>query len=121
MAQNILHHMALEELKAKNMVLYNEYTLLFDGLVKLMRQVFQKNEELRKLSNLSQLYNMQENQAFIEMLIHHGDQTYRKHFYLGKDKKQFIVGLNGEGNEFPTAEACLKKITFDLKTEHLID
>jgi len=121
MAQNILHHMALEELKAKNMVLYNEYTLLFDGLVKLMRQVFQKNEELRKLSNLSQLYNMQEHQAFIEMLIHHGNQTYRKHFYIAKDKKQFILGLNGEGSSFPTAESCLKKIMSDLKTEHLID
>ena len=120
MAQNILHHIALEELKAKNIALYNEYNSLFDGLVKLMRQVFQKNEELRKLSNLSQLYNMETKQAFIEMLIHHGSKTYRKHFYIKQDQ-QFVVGLHGEGLGCLAAEDCLDKISTDLKIDSLID
>lgn len=120
MAQNILHHMALEDLKTKNFALFNEYNLLFDGLVKLMRQVFQKNEELRKLSNLSQLYNMETKQAFIEMLIHYTSNTYRKHFYIKKNQV-FVVGLHGEGIEFTTAKDCLNQIAADLKAESLIN
>lgn len=120
MAQNILHYMALEDLKNKNLLLYNEYNLLFDGLVKLMRQVFLKNEELRKLSNLSQLYNMATQQAFIEMLIHHGSQTYRKHFHIQQDQ-QFVVGIQGEGLPLLTAKDCLNQITDELKIKSLID
>lgn len=120
MAQNILHHMALEELKHKNLSLYNEYNVLFDGLVKLMRQVFLKNEELRKLSNLSQLYNMATKQAFVEMLIHHGPQTYRKHFHI-QHNQQFTVGIQGEGLQLLTAEDCLNHITGELKIKSLID
>lgn len=120
MAQNILHHIALDELKTKNIALYNEYNSLFDGLVKLMRQVFQKNEDLRKLSNLSQLYNMETKQAFLEMLIHYGSKTYRKHFYIKQDQ-QFVVGLHGEGLDCSAAVDCLKRITSDLKINHLID
>jgi hypothetical protein len=120
MAQNILHHMALENLKNKNLALFNEYNLLFDGLVKLMRQVFEKNEELRKLSNLSQLYNMETKQAFIEMLIHYKSNTYRKHFYIQKNQT-FMLGLHGEGAEFTTAKDCLNQIAKDLKSESLIN
>ena len=120
MAQNILHHLAIEELKTQAPALYKEYISLFDGLVHFMRQIFKKNQELRKFSNLSQLFDMSRNEAFLEMLIHDGKATYRKHIYFEK-KGHFRIGLHGESLEYTNAQDCLEHIGLELRSEQLLD
>ncbi len=106
MALQTLHTITIDDLAFSNPELHVEYLNLVNHLIELIRNLAKTNDELTHSSSLSEKYDIKTSEAYLDLVISNGQNSYNSRIYIHKNKK-FIVEVNGSGNSAGTAEEVM--------------
>lgn len=110
-----LHTLAVDELAISNPTLYSEYLNLVNELIELIRNLVEQNPNLASFSCLTEKYDTNSNQAYLDLVINDQISRLQIHIYLHKDLKQFIIGLDGMGKSTRSSSESLNVIEEEIK------
>lgn len=109
MALQTLHTITIDELAFSNPELHVEYLNLVKHLIELIRNLAKSNDELAQSSSLSEKYDIKTSEAYLDLVISNGKNSYNSRVYIHKNQK-FIVEVNGSGNSAGSAEEVMDLI-----------
>ena len=109
MALQTLHTITIDELAFSNPELHVEYLNLVNHLIELIRNLAKTNDELTHFSSLSEKYDIKTSEAYLDLVISNGKNSYNSRIYIHKNQK-FIFEVNGSGNSAGTAEEVMDLI-----------
>lgn len=110
-----LHTLAVDELATSNPALYSEYLNLVNELIELIRNLVEQNPNLASFSCLTEKYDTNSNQAYLDLVINDQISRLQIHIYLHKDLKQFMIGLDGIGKSTSSSSESLNVIEEEIK------
>lgn len=109
MALQTLHTITIDELAFSNPELHVEYLNLVNHLIELIRDLAKRNDGLTQSSSLSEKYDIKTSEAYLDLVISNGKNSYNSRIYIHKNQK-FIVEVNGSGNSAGTAKEAMDLI-----------
>ncbi len=113
MALQTLHTITIDELAFSNPELYVEYLNLVNHLIELIRNLAKTNDELTHFSSLSEKYDTNTSEAYLDLVISDSKGSYNSRIYIHKNQK-FIVEVSGSGNSAGTAEEVMDLIRMQV-------
>lgn len=109
MALQTLHTITIDELAFSNPELHAEYLNLVNLLIELIRELAKRDDDLTQSSGLSEKYDIKTSEAYLDLVISNGKNSYNSRIYIHKNQK-FIVEVNGSGNSAGSAKEVMDLI-----------
>ena len=110
-----LHTITTDELALDNPVLHSEYLSLVNHLIDLIRDLANKNSKLMPSSSLTERYDTNSNEAYLELVLNDGSNRYCSHIYIHKSNQKFIVGYCGSGMPATAANEVIDAVIVQIK------
>ena len=114
MANSALHAIAIEDLRATNPALHQEYCLLIEGISNLIFRLAQKHGENISYSSFTESYDRASKEPILQIVLGSSKNEFYVHTYIPKDGA-FVVGKNGVGPRAQTAADTLALIEAEVR------
>jgi hypothetical protein len=105
-----LHTITVDELAINNPDLHLEYLSLVNHLIDLIRELANKNSKLMPSSSLTERYDTNSNEAYLELVLSDGVNSYCSHIYFHKNNQKFVVGNGGSGKPATVANEVIDTV-----------
>jgi hypothetical protein len=105
-----LHTITVDELAINNPDLHLEYLSLVNHLIDLIRELANKNSKLMPSSSLTERYDTNSNEAYLELILSDGSNNHCSHIYIHKNNTKFIVGNCGSGKPATAANEAMDTV-----------
>lgn len=105
-----LHTITVDELAINNPSLHLEYLSLVNHLIDLIRELANKNSKLMPSSSLTERYDTNSNEAYLELVLNDGANSYCSHIYIHKNNQKFVVGNRGSGKPATAANEVIDTV-----------
>lgn len=102
-----LHTIIVDELAINNPDLHLEYLSLVNHLIDLIRELANKNSKLMPSSSLTERYDTNSNEAYLELILSDGFNSYCSHIYIHKNNQKFVIGNRGSGKPATAANQII--------------
>jgi hypothetical protein len=109
MALQTLHAITIDDLAFSNPGLHAQYLNLVNHLIEFIRELVKSNNTLSQSSSLSEKYDTNSNEAYLELVISDGKERFISLIYIHQTKN-LLVTLNDTRKSATTAEHALNII-----------
>ena len=117
---HVLHTITIDELAFNNPSLHSEYVILVNHLIDLIRGLADKNSKLMPSSSLSEQYDTNTNEAYLELVLQDHSNHYRSQIYIHKNHRQFVIGHCGSGTIATLANQVMDAINTQINRLHWV-
>mgnify|MGYP000255188899 FL=1 len=115
MANSALHAIAIEDLRATNPALHQEYCLLIEGISNLIFRLAQKHGENISYSSFTESYDRGSKEPILQIVLGSSKNEFYLHIYIPKNGG-FIIGKSGAGSLAHTAVEALSLIETEIRS-----
>ena len=108
-----LHTLAIDDLAFSNSALHTEYIKLVNNLIEIIRDLTSKNKLFLSGSSLSEKYDTNSNEPYLDLLITDENYRYNSRIYIHKNQT-FLIKNNQLSIKTNSADEVLNALRIDI-------